>query len=113
MSISVLSKECTELFIRRLVFATSDSDERIAIDNHLFRFNLWVKFYVAPSDKRDSLDCRLRKAVVPHSLMQNLLTDLLEAINSMQSATCIRKFFSNATQVTLAWLSQPAGLVLE
>lgn len=90
MSISVLSKECTELFIRRLVSATSDSDERIAIENHLFRFNLWAKFYVAPSDKRDSLDCRLRKAVVPHSLIQNLLTDLLKAINGMESATCRR-----------------------
>jgi hypothetical protein len=93
MSISALSEECEELFIRRLVSATSTPEERTAIENYLFRFNLWVKFYVTPSDKRDSLDCRLRKAVVPHSLMQELLTHLLEALNSMYSTTCNVKLF--------------------
>ncbi|UKZ69384.1 uncharacterized protein TrAtP1_010393 [Trichoderma atroviride] len=85
MSISDLSKECQELFNRRLVSAASAPKERTAIENHLFRFNLWVKFYAAPYDKRDSLDCRLRKAMVPRSLMLDLLRDLLEALNSDSS----------------------------
>ncbi|KAK1239931.1 hypothetical protein MKX08_007373 [Trichoderma sp. CBMAI-0020] len=84
MSISALSEQC-EVFIRRLVSAASTSEERTLLADHLFRFNIWVKSHVAPSDRRDSLDCRLRKAVVSHSLIQELLTALLEALNRNSS----------------------------
>ncbi|KAL7898908.1 hypothetical protein HDV64DRAFT_291642 [Trichoderma sp. TUCIM 5745] len=83
MSISALVKQCTEIFCERLV--KSDSEERAIVENHLFRFNIWAKSNGAISDSRDSLDCRLRKDVISHSLMQDLLTALLEALNSMAS----------------------------
>lgn len=110
MSISALVKQCTEIFCERLV--KSDSEERAIVENHLFRFNIWAKSNGAISDSRDSLDCRLRKDVISHSLMQDLLTALLEALNSMYSTTCQRKTLSNAMQEIPVYLNQPAGLAI-
>jgi hypothetical protein len=93
MSISALSEECVELSNRRLVSATSARGERAAIENHLSKFYRWVKYNVVPSDKRDSLDCRLRKAVAQHSLIQVLLIRLREVLNRKHSATRKRKLF--------------------
>lgn len=56
MSISALSKQCSELFHRGLASAASNREELAVTENHLFRFNLWVQNNAAISEKRDSMD---------------------------------------------------------
>ncbi|KAH7000682.1 hypothetical protein EDB80DRAFT_866689 [Ilyonectria destructans] len=80
MSISALSKQCSELFHRGLASAASNREELAVTENHLFRFNLWVQNNAAISEKRDSMDWGLRKATVQHSVMRDLLEDLAESI---------------------------------
>ncbi|KAH8679418.1 hypothetical protein BGZ61DRAFT_590926 [Ilyonectria robusta] len=80
MSISALSKQCSELFHRCLASSASNHEELAVTENQIFRFNLWVQNNAAISEKRDSMDWRLRKASVPHSVMRDLLEDLAESI---------------------------------
>lgn len=107
MSISALSEQCAELFCC-LTSAISNPEELATLENHFLRFNLWVRGNDAIFDKLDSLDWSL----VLHSIMQELLEDLLKALNSMYSIPCERTKLPNATQVIFLLLSQPVGLAL-
>jgi hypothetical protein len=52
----------------------------VELENDLFRFTLWADHYSATSSGRDSLDWRLRKSSVTHSVVLDLLEDLAQAI---------------------------------
>ena len=61
---------------------TKESNNGIDVENHLFRFRLWAVHNSALSERRDSLDWRLRKSTMTYSVMVDLLTDLSHAILS-------------------------------
>jgi hypothetical protein len=52
----------------------------VELENDLFRFTLWADHYSATSSGQDSLDWRLRKSSVTHSVVLDLLEDLAQAI---------------------------------
>lgn len=57
-------------------------NDEIDVENHIFRFRLWAVHNSALSERRDSLDWRLRKSTMASSVMVDLLTDLSHAILS-------------------------------
>jgi hypothetical protein len=56
----------------------------VKVENHVFRFRLWIDHNAAISTGRDSLDWRLRKSSVTHSVVLDILEDFSDAI----SGTC-------------------------
>lgn len=87
-SISVLAKECSALFTRWFNSKSlNPGDELAEVENHLFRFNLWAENNAAFSESRDSLDWRLRKTSVPHSVIVDLLKALSKEILSEYGQT--------------------------
>lgn len=59
-----------------------DVEDRVAVENLLFRFRIWAEHNAALSERHNSLDWRLRKSSMAHSVMVDLLTDLSHAILS-------------------------------
>lgn len=57
-------------------------EERVAVEDLLFRFRIWAEHNSALSKRHNSLDWRLRKSSMAHSVMVDLLTDLSHAILS-------------------------------
>jgi hypothetical protein len=83
--------QCSSLFEKWQVAATEDdnytgecgSQELVDLENSLFRFTLWSDHYSAMSRGRDSLDWRLRKSEVSHSVVLDLMEDLAQAVSGM------------------------------
>jgi hypothetical protein len=63
--------------------SVAEVEDRVAVENLLFRFRIWAEHNSALSERHDSLDWRLRKSSMTHSVMIDLLTDLSHAILSM------------------------------
>lgn len=59
-----------------------DAEDRVAVENLVFRFRIWAEHNSALSKRHNSLDWRLRKSSMAHSVMVDLLTDLSHAILS-------------------------------
>lgn len=64
------------------IFVAERVEDRVTVENHLFRFRLWAEHNSALSKRHDSLDWRLRKSTMAHSVMIDLLKDLSHAILS-------------------------------
>jgi len=83
--------QCSRLFEGWQSTASAEDDsakitegqELADLENSLFRFTLWADHYSVMSRGRDSLDWRLRKSEVTHSVVLDLMEDLAHAISGV------------------------------
>jgi hypothetical protein len=78
-------------FDRLLRLKQDRGDEATEVENDLFRFRLWAHNNAVLSQERDSMDYRLRRATVPHSVITDLLEELLQAVLRPSSHLLNRK----------------------
>lgn len=79
-AIANLARDCMTAYEKLLRFKQDRGDEATEVENDLFQFRLWAHNNAVLSQERYSMDHRLRRATVPHSVMTDLLKELLQAI---------------------------------
>jgi hypothetical protein len=90
-TIANLASNCMTAYDSLLRLKQKRGDDATEVENDLFRFRLWVHNNTVLSQDRDSMDYRLRRAKVPHSVITDLLEELLQSVFRLSSHLLDRK----------------------